>query len=47
MKNILLYKPVNFSEQKKAIYLTYDYIKNNSNDVGLLVFALSYQCYID
>jgi len=37
MKNILLYKPVNFSEQKKAIYLTYDYIKKNSSDVGLIV----------
>ncbi|BFI73097.1 DNA repair and recombination protein RadB [Nanoarchaeota archaeon] len=37
LKNILMYKPVNFSEQRKSVYLTYDYIKNNYKDVGLIV----------
>ena len=37
LKNILMYKPVNFLEQKKSVYLTYDYVKNNYKDVGLIV----------
>ncbi|BBL45672.1 DNA repair and recombination protein RadB [Nanobdella aerobiophila] len=37
MKNILIYKPVSFLEQRKSIFLAYDYIKNNSNSIGLLV----------
>ncbi|MGC9133185.1 MAG: DNA repair and recombination protein RadB [Nanopusillaceae archaeon] len=37
LKNILLYKPMNFLEQKKAIFLTYEKVKENSNDIGLIV----------
>jgi DNA repair protein RadB len=37
LKNILLYKPMNFLEQKKAILLTYEKVKENFNDIGLIV----------
>ena len=36
LKNIILFKPVNFQEQKKDVVLSYEYAKKDS-DVGLIV----------
>lgn len=36
-KNILLFKPTTFQEQKKYIFITYDYVKSRKENVGLVV----------
>ncbi|MGB9674944.1 MAG: DNA repair protein RadB, partial [Nanopusillaceae archaeon] len=37
LRNILLYKPMSFLEQKKAIFLAYEKVKENPDSIGLVV----------
>jgi len=37
LKNIILFKPTTFQEQKKYIFLTYDFVKSKKEDIGLVV----------
>ncbi len=36
-QRVILFKPTTFQEQKKYILLTYDYIKNKKDEIGLVV----------
>jgi len=37
LKNIVLFKPTTFQEQKKYIFITHDFIKSKNEDIGLVV----------
>jgi DNA repair protein RadB len=36
-QRVILFKPTTFQEQKKYVLLTYDYIKNKKDEIGLVV----------